>query len=360
MRRLYLYVLVRLLRALAAAFAGAAGLFSIIGFNSLRRFAVRWGASTGAMAKALPVMVLQQLLFALPLACAAASTLVFSEMARSNELLAIESTGLDSRRLLRPLLPLGLALSLLAFGIEEIGWGWGMEQVGAIFLRDAAQSAERGFRSGQPVSPDGSGRYWMAAAGEEQDRAVFIGFSEAGVCEAFAGTLQRFYWNEEERALHMEIRDAEGFKKGTGSLTIEEADLSVGFEIPERPLPHGRDPFSRSLLDNVNALRHGTEGGRDRLRSTAAVHTNLGLILSPLAVLVLGAAFGVRVRFAGRGAAFGWSMFLVLLVFFPTWMATRGMIQGGWLIAATFPYLLDAVILLVGALLFRKWAGGAT
>lgn len=355
---MYLYVLLRLSGAFAAATVGAAGILAAGAFMNLLRFSERWGVSTAAVLQALPVVLLQQLFFALPLAAAAASTLVFSEMAQWNELAAVESAGLDARRLLLPFVPLGLALSLLSAAAGEVGWGWGMDKVAGMFLADAAGAVERGFRAGEPVSPDGRGRYWMAAVGTEKERAVFLGFAGNDVRDALAGRLLDFRWDAAAGALLLDLADVEGYRKDIGCLRIEKMRLSVGFERPESLLPQGRDPFSRSLLRNLAALKQLSAADAGALRTLAAAHTGLGLVLAPLPLLVAGAAFGVRVRFGGRAAAFAWSLLLVLLVYYPVWMATRGLVQAGRVWACRLPYALDALILCVGVLLYCRWLEG--
>ena len=254
MGRMYRYVMVRLMKAFLAALAGAAGMLGIGAMVRMMRLAPQWGVTSLSVLKALPVVILQQLSFALPLACAAASTLVFSEMAQENELLAVESTGRDSRRLLRPFLPLGILLTLLAFGIEELGWGWGMEKVAGMFLQDAAHSVERSFRSGHAVSPDGAGKYWLAAVGGEQKRAVFAGFKEGELSQVFTGSLSRFHWDEKERSLHMELDGAEGFRNDEGTMRIDRVTLTLGVDMADSTLPHSRDPSKRSILRNCRAI----------------------------------------------------------------------------------------------------------
>lgn len=356
MQRMYRYVLVRLMSAFLAALAGSAGLLGIGAMVRMMRLAPRWGVTGMTVVKALPVVILQQLSFAFPLACAAASTLVFSEMAQDNELLAVESTGRDSRRLLRPFLPLGIILTLLAFGIEEVGWGWGMEKVAEMFLKDAAHSAERSFRSGHAVSPDSRGRYWLATVGGEKGRkAVFAGFEDGEINQVFAGGLSDFYWDGNEHSINMELYRAEGFRRDAGTMRIEHVRLSMGVEMADPSLPHSRDPSKRSILRNYATVKNGASSEHEFLRALAGLHTNLGLILAAMPLLVLGAAFGVRVRFSGRAAAFAWSVMLVLLVYYPVWITSRKMVQNGSVEAGVMPYLLDLAALAAGILMFRKW-----
>jgi lipopolysaccharide export LptBFGC system permease protein LptF len=98
---------------------------------------------------------------------------------------------------------------------------------------------------------------------------------------------------------------------------------------------------------------------RNKRQASAGIHTAMGLVLSPIPLLIFGAMLGARVRFRNRASAFLGTVVFVVLVYYPVIMATKGMIESGNSHAAALPYVLDGIVL-IGALIgWRRVSGGA-
>ena len=113
---LYRYILWELLKLLGLT---AAVLVTVMSFAAAIRPISDGLLSPGLLLKFVAFTAPTVLGFALPFAGAFASTLVFIRLAGDNEILACSASGLSYRRILLPVLALGLALTVLMFYLSN-------------------------------------------------------------------------------------------------------------------------------------------------------------------------------------------------------------------------------------------------
>ena len=361
MKKLYIYTFTRLLKSFALAITSTTCILSIASFMNISRYAVRWGINDTTVIKVLPVVLAQQMIYALPLSCSAGATLLFSDLSRNNELIAMESTTFDTRRLLFVLIPAGILITILTFAVEEASWGWGMHRIARAFINDAAYSIERRFNSGAPINPDGRGKHWMVKLNRKGSPpyVVYTSLENGDITRVFSGELKEFRWLPESQTMNLKISKGKGFIKDTGKIQFASLSVKIKFLHAIPSLPYGKDAYSRSLGENILFVRSTDLPPSDRQyrRSIAAIHTMLSLLLSPLPLIILGAAFGVMVRFRGHISAFTISVLSTMFIYYPVWMTSREMIESGKFHGIFIPHTLNGICLITGTVLFCRWSG---
>ena len=102
------------------------------------------------IAKYIVLAMVPMLQFALPFAAGFAGTMVFHRMTGENEVVAASAGGLSYRRILRPVIVLGLALSIAMVGLTQfvIPRFWGLLE--KTVAQDVAVLFERTLGSGEP------------------------------------------------------------------------------------------------------------------------------------------------------------------------------------------------------------------
>jgi Lipopolysaccharide export system permease LptF/LptG len=106
--------------------------------------------SAGQTAKYIGLAIVPMLQFALPFACGFAATVVLHRLATDNEVAAAAASGISQRRLLLPIVVLGLVLGLIMVGLTQslIPTFWKLMQ--RTITRDVTRLFERSIESHRP------------------------------------------------------------------------------------------------------------------------------------------------------------------------------------------------------------------
>ncbi|MBN1807831.1 MAG: LptF/LptG family permease [Planctomycetes bacterium] len=407
MRRLMRYVLAKTLWAVFLAAVALEGMLLISALYDLMSIGERWGITAATVMKCIPWLLLERASFSIPLAAAAAGAHVFSDMAVSSELVAVQSMGKDVRKLLLPLLAVGLCLAGLSFTADELGKGYGVRHIEAMAVGDAQRLLENRFRSGESIDVGGGGmRYWLTMRGNSGGKPPWVSimyYRGESLQLAAAAELRDFRWDNGPgyHGIVLDLADMVGQEPGKGEMTLEKGRLVCRLNKGEEGVYLGNRAANRSIRGNIAArremrrrletigvytfgvmldagLRAGRTGTTDTgalagfewarheyfetrkalLQAEAGIHTSIGLAAAPVALLILGAAFGATVKFRNRTSAFLGTVLVVILIYYPTLMGARGLIEAAVPTAWTLPLALDAVIMAVGLALWQRVPGG--
>jgi len=408
MRRLMLYVLLKTIWSFVLAFCALEGMLLITALFGLIDSGERWGITVGTLLKGTPFLLLERATLSIPLAAAAAGAYVFSGMAVSNEIVAVESMGKDARRLMWPLVASGLMLVVLSLMTDEYGKGYGMARIEAMAATDAERLFENRFRSGESIDLGGGGmRYWLTMRAGHDGKPPWVSamFYRGELLRmAVAGEMTDFRWfkGDEGRGVELKLKNIVGQEPGKGILSLKEGVFVCRLREKAGDVYVRNKAANRSILGNLSKkkalwaeekIREGnvwtlmTEAGlysgwsdrpengvtagykwaskelaglrRQERQADASIHTAMGLALSPIPLLIFGAMLGARVRFRNRASAFLGTVIFVVLVYYPVMMATRGMIETGNSYAGALPYALDGIVLIGAFLGWRRMTEGA-
>lgn len=406
-RRIMIHVLKKTAWSFLLALAALEGMLLVSALYELMVTGRRWGITFWTLLRAMPFLLLERASFAIPLAAAVAGAYVFSGMAASNELVAVESMGRDTRRLLWPLLALGIVLAAASLATDELGRGYGTQRIQALALSDAEKMLESRFQSGESVNlGSGATKYWLTMRrgdGGKLPWASVLHYSGETLRTAAAGEIKAFKWFHDADAYGVVLELLNVVAEEPGRASLQMAEGAFVFRLPQANEVYiGNKAALRSIRGNFAATRELTRQAIDahteafgvmvstglwrarigraevglgsayqaavseadalekaRRQAQGCFHTALATVLAPPALLVLGAALGAGARFRSQASAFIWTIIVVVLVYYPVIMMTRGLVESGIEYAAVLPYVLDAAVLAVGTFYWRRAAGAA-
>ncbi|MFL6209032.1 MAG: LptF/LptG family permease [Pyrinomonadaceae bacterium] len=255
------------------------------------------------------------LLFTLPMAVVVGTATGFSQLGSDSELVAMQAAGTGHMRIVAPVVLLGLLATLLTFYN-----GLFLAPVAARLLRQTAVRAAL-YKLESPVEPNTfttelPGKVIYVREGDltqGQWGRVFIHWQEAGqptrIVTARTGRIDTS-GDQSELVLSDAVvttlpADMTHGLNGTGQIVSERSD-----QLRVR-LKTGRDALVNKLqampveLDEMGwqALLAHTQGpqGVEQRAAQLALHKRLSLCCAPLALALLGAGLGLRIRRGGRG-----------------------------------------------------------
>jgi len=408
MHRLMKYVFWRTTASFFWGFCALEGLLLTSAIYDLSTIGSRWGVTTATLLKSIPFLLLERATMVIPLAAASAGAHVFSEMAAGNELIAVQSMGKDVRRLLFPLLAMGVVFVILSLAADELGKGYGVRRIESMAVSDAEKMLENRFKSGESIDLGSGGmHYWLTMRQGGSDALPWVSvlyYRELSLHLVAAGEMRSFHWLRDPDGAHgivLELENIVGQEPGKGLLRMEKGTFTCTTGNGADRIFLGNKAANRSIAGNIRAsgelkenirkqyvevMRLLIDAGyytveinkipngativlnqelarldrmnKELLQSRAGIHIAIGLALAPIPLLLVGAAFGATVRFKNRTSAFLGTILIVVLVYYPVLTATRGFIEGGMTAGAALPYLLDGLSMFFGFVLWRRIAWG--
>lgn len=297
-------------------------LLSIDLLSILARFLLEHEASAGTVGLLLLYKLPWFLHLSLPLALVFAILLATGRLARDSELKAIYAAGVSPRRLLTPLIGLGVivtGMSIVNNGwIEPIAERAYQERIDAfIYVRPPNET-----QSDVAYRVPGRGIYYAARViaqaepqGEAELRGVVVLGDDGTVTSAPSGA-----WHSSER--DWTLYRAETLRPGAG---IEDrAAHTLPFDVgtrPEETLARTESLTLGELRDRIGGF--GEIGGRvNELRFS--FHRRVADASSAIVFALLAGALGVQLR--GRGAGFGWTIVL-LVAFWSVWFLAGNLFE---------------------------------
>lgn len=322
-------------------------------------------------------------IFTIPMAMLIGTAAAFGRMGGDSETVALRAAGVGTRRIVAPVLLLGLLLSALTLfnGFE----------VAPAALRTMRQALARAAlqRLESPAQPrtftQMPGKVIYVRDGDEARGLwgrVFIYWLEAGrelrLVTARAGRIDNT-GEQSELLLSDAVVTTLPYREGRPDLSSPKLVSESSAELRIR-LNTGRGALAKQLesrredpdevdLQTLLARARSPEEGREAL---SALHRRAALCTTPLAFALLGVGLGLRARRGGRGLAVLLSLLSMLLYYFVfiggdylvktgavspapgAWLATLLFFLGGWALLATSNRAL------FGIRLFKRRAKGET
>lgn len=265
---LYRYILLELLRVIGLT---TAVLVTVIAFGAIiKPLANETLLDAAQTFKYLMLAIVPMLQYALPFAAGFGTTLTFHRMTADNEIVAMAASGLSYRRILVPLVALGLALSVFMVALTQ----WIAPQFWALIERTVTVDFTRMFQAsiekGVPFEipggdlqimadrlivepqPDDSGavtrmRLYRVAAAEldKERRMVTVVTANQAVVDIHRVDGRTF--------LKLAMLDAVAFKPGSGELImLPTVNPDRAFSVPS-PLRENPKTMTRTQLKHLQA-----------------------------------------------------------------------------------------------------------
>ncbi|HWS56119.1 MAG TPA: LptF/LptG family permease [Pyrinomonadaceae bacterium] len=288
----------------------------------LTQQAARFAEVLGA-ADASPSLVLEVvfnllpniLIFSLPMSVLTGTATGFSRLGSDSELVAIRAAGVGTWRMLWPALLYGACLCLVTLYVGFVWAPAAARNLSEVALRAALRKMEspvepRSFYTGMP------GKVVYVRDGDREKGQwgrVFMHWLEPGgqarLVTAASGRLDT---SGEQTELVLEeavitTLPPEGAQGPEAGVTTEH---SARLRIRDERLSQARNLLIRRMRErepeheemNWGELRARTrvESDKDRVQAEAALHRRLSMSLAPLAFILLGGSFGLRIGRGGR------------------------------------------------------------
>lgn len=266
---LFRYILLDLLRVVTLT---TVVLVSVIAFGAvIRPLAEDQILGPGQIAVYIMLAIVPMLQFALPFAAGFASTIAFHRMTSDNEFVAIAASGISYRKVLLPIILLGLVLTgVMVFLTQSmIPKFWGLME--AAITRDVTEIFQRKIENGQPVAigrtliyADRIIRQKNPSDTGAQSRLVLLGVAAAelddeGRMVTDITALQAaidIYQREDTTYIKLVMTDTVVYKNETGELIRMNIVEPEAVAIPGVMRSQARAMTRRQLLD----LRTHPEG----------------------------------------------------------------------------------------------------
>ncbi len=115
------YVLGEVLQVFLLVVGALTAVLLLVGVG---REAIEHGLGIGPIARLMPYLLPQALLFAVPAAMLFAVTSVFGRMSAAGEVVALKALGVSPTGILLPVFGLAVVLSLVTFWLNDVGFSW--------------------------------------------------------------------------------------------------------------------------------------------------------------------------------------------------------------------------------------------
>lgn len=313
------------------------------------RFAELLGSARAPLLLAVEVtshLLPSVLIFTLPMAILVGTATGFCRLGSDSELTAMRAAGVGNWRIISPVLVLGVLVSLLAIYVA-----FDVAPRSASALRDAAIRAAL-QKLDSPVDPRSfytelPGKVIYVRDGDQETGQwgrVFIHWQEEnGQLRLVTAKSGRIDTSGEQTELVLTDAKITTFPPGGGdtlaaggSVTTEH---SAHLRLRDDRLSAGRISLLKRLREreaepdemNWRQLRERArtaESTAQRLAAETALHKRLSLCLAPLALALLGAGMGLRVRRGGRAFGVALSLFAMLLYYLIS-LAGEQLARGG-------------------------------
>ncbi len=364
MKRFERYVLAEILPLLLGALSAVIVLLVLAALQEVIAPLLAKGANPVLVARVLALNVPEATARALPIALMFAALLGLSRLSADSELKGALAAGIPATRLLRPVLALGLGVTVLAFALGE-----GLVPRAKVQERKVKQ--EIVFDNPRVIGLDGTGADGQSVVLRDAlDRAISVGAIEPGgelrdlrivtmqggqppreVITARSGRLlpgsNVLELRDGRRVTYQDARPVTILTFQTGRLPVQDvqADLDAGggqLKPIYTPLPE--------LWTRVQAYR--TQGIQSPADFTA-LHRKFAEPLAALALAFFAVSLAVFTFRSGRDLGLVWAL-LLSFAYYATGSVFRVMGENGALPAALAAYAPDVIAVLAGAALLWR------
>lgn len=343
--------------------------FGVAAFTSLFFAGSYLGKLTNLLVQGVPPGVVGQLLLlylpativlTLPMSVLLAVLLSFSRMSSDSEMVALWAGGVSLWRMMRPVLFLGVAVTLLSYGINE----WGAPRASRLStdLRDRALGEVSGAQKPFFISDLQEGRYNAVVfvnggmdpkTRQLRDVTIFTGFTESGPQAYFRA--KRAKWDEGSNWLLFDGVMQTFGGVGASRVSFHEwrtQPVSINrtpAEIVEEQRKSAELTF-RQLAERIRRLKRLNQDTREL---EVDLHNKIALPLASLVFALLAAPLGLRPHRGGSAVGFGLSIGLIF-AYWMVWQYTSSLAKSGYLSPVAGSFLADALFGVVAlALLVR-------
>lgn len=358
MKRFERYILAEILPLLLGALSAVILVLVLVALQEVIAPLLAKGASPLLVARVLALNVPEATARALPLALMFAILLGLSRLSSDSELKAAIASGIPARHLYRPVLLLGVGVTLLAFLIGE-----GLVPRTKVLERQVKQQIvldnPRVIGLG---GTDASGQSLVLR--DALNRAISIGRVEPGgqlsdlrivtmqpgqpprdVITARRGELKPgstvLTLHDGQRVTYQDGRPVTVLRFKTGTLPVQ--DVQADLDTNGKPLKATYLPLPE-LLTRTNVYR------QQNIQAPAefsALHQKFAQPLAALALAFFGVSLGIFSFRSGRDLGLMWAL-LLTFAYYATWSVFRIMGENGALPGALAAYAPDAIAVLAG------------
>ncbi|MFC4424658.1 LptF/LptG family permease [Deinococcus navajonensis] len=363
MKRFERYVLAEIVPLLVGALAAVIVLFVLAALQEVIAPLLAKGARPVLVARLLALNVPEAAARALPIALMFATLLGLSRLSSDSELKAALASGIPATRLFRPVLALGLGVTLLAFAIGEgvlprtkveerkvkqqivfdnprvIGLGEQGAQGQSLVLRDALNRAISvgGVEAGGQLR----GLRIVTMQGGQVPREVIT--ARSGRLKPGSNLLEL---EGGQRVTYQEGRPVTVLSFERGTLPVQ--DVQADLDASGKPLKATYLPL-RDLLARTTTYR---QQGIQAPAEFTALHQKFAEPLAALALAFFAVSLAVFTFQSGRDLGLVWAL-LLAFAYYATWSVFRIMGENGAIPGAVAAYGPDLIALVAGVVLLR-------
>lgn len=306
-----------------------------------------------------PLAIFQLALFAmpkwivytLPVGLAFGTSMVVSRLVRESELTALRAAGVPIRRVVAPIMLVGLLFTFLSFYMVEQVVPWSQARQKKLGIDFLTMAGQREFLNDLPVM---LGKYLVKVhelhrieTGEYDLKDVFLHEEDTSGTHRFVlaktGKYKDGIWTF-RNALIYQIQDDQLLAVKTDDLTIyQKLDLSNFAQVPL--------PEEKSIAKLFHDIDEGRKIGRDVRSDEANLHEKF---VMPLTCVVFAVASAYTCVRAARFGAFAGTFlsFVLAWLFFNLHVIAKEIVAAhGWLPAAVALYAPLVILLLITAAL---------
>ncbi|QLG11522.1 YjgP/YjgQ family permease [Deinococcus sp. D7000] len=363
------YVLAEILPLLLGALAAVIVLLVLAALQDVIAPLLAKGAAPLLVARVLALNVPEAAARALPIALMFATLLGLSRLSSDSELKGALAAGIPATRLLRPVLALGLGVTVLAFALGE-----GLVPRAKVQERKVKQ--EIVFDNPRVIGLDGSGAAGVGADGQRivlrdaLDRAISVGKIGPGgeledlrivtmqrgqppreVITAASGRLPPgsnvLELRDGQRVTYQDARPVTVLTFKTGSLPVQDvqADLDAGGGEVKPIYTPLRELWAKTAQYRAQGIRSPAD--------FTALHRKFAEPLAALALAFFAVSLAVFTFRSGRDLGLVWAL-LLTFAYYATWSVFRVMGENGAVSGAVAAYAPDLIAVVAGAALLWR------
>ena len=352
------YVLGELLKVFTLALVVATGVM-FLGFSLRQMHLLNLGP--WQLLRVLPFLFSLVIPYTLPVALLFAVTLTYGRLAADNEIVAIEASGINLFWIFLPTILLALSAAGVAVYMNQGFVPQAHYRVRLLAKDEPEIVVESLFRehliTGRPVR---FGSYRLSFANYQNGhlyKVVLVDIApEDGISKISTAERAKVFIDREKGLLVIEMHNVSWQIRRKDSRGRERIDAGhAGI------FPFGQDlniiTFSRvkaKYLTTKELLQSLKEKPDERAKILTEVHHRWALGFSCLAFVLVGTPLGIISRWKHSLSAFAFSMLPILVIYYPLTMGGQALSKEGKLPPALAMWMGNALLLLVGALLFYR------
>ena len=324
----------------------------------LADFMIKRGVSFAIIMRLFLYSLPSVVVLTIPMSCLLASLMGFGNMSANSELVALKSAGVSFGRMVRPLIVVGIFISMAAFFMSETIVPLSKRAAANVLRYEVLKSVPPTFKEGV---------FFRDSTREALQRVIYIGMvrprsgemSDILVQEFEQGKIKRLisapkgdwvnaaWWLEDGQVFEV---DAQGMVQLLFTFEKQQLNLAVR---PEEMDTRSTDPDEMGLRELYATIQNFSKQGNDTGKLWMLLNLRIAVPWASVVLIMVGAAVGSRPQRSSSSMGLGLSV-IIVFSYYVIMSICKALGEARFIPGILAAWVPNIVFLIVGAYLIKR------